>query len=68
MKKWSTEKWFIIMVVLAFLSVGSFFQINSSWTDAADLNWLVTVTGVAFGLAAVYCLYRVSKQGGTPTS
>lgn len=53
--------WMGWLVVSAFISVVSFFQINSAWADAHHFNglfgWLGI--GIVFGLAAVYCLYKV---------
>lgn len=62
----STKKLFIIMVILAFASVISFFHVNSWVADKHGLNGLFKILGIVFGLAAAYFLYRVAKQGGTP--
>lgn len=60
----STQKLFIAMVIFAFASVISFFQINSYWSDTHNFNtWWYVIGGVT-GLIAVYFLYRVSKQAG----
>lgn len=55
------------MVVFAFLSIISFFQINSYWADTHNFNGLFGWLGIGIvtGLAAVYGLYKVS-QAGTP--
>ena len=60
----STKKWFALMVVAAFVSIISFFQINSYWADKNNFNTGFTVIGIVVGLFAAYCLYRVSKSGG----
>lgn len=61
-----TKKWFAFMAVTAFISVISFFQINSYWADQHHFNgifgWLGL--GILFGLAAVFCLTKVMKYGG----
>lgn len=55
------------MTVFAFLSVISFFQINSAWADKHHFNglfgWLGL--GIVFGLIAIYGLYNVAKNAGT---
>lgn len=49
------------MVITAFISVISFFQLNSYWADKHHFNgifgWLGI--GIVFGIAAAYCLYKV---------
>jgi hypothetical protein len=66
----SVRTWFAIMCVTAFISVISFFQINSYWADKNNFNglfgWLGI--GIVFGLVAAFCLYKVSKGGSAPTS
>lgn len=61
-----TRKWFGLMVVFAFGSIISFFQINSYSADRNNMNgffgWLGI--GVVLGLVALYCLSRVAKYGG----
>lgn len=64
----SVRTWFIIMVATAFISVIGFFQINSAWADANNFNTGWLLIGIIFGLAACFCLYKVSSGGGTPTS
>lgn len=56
------------MVATAFISVIGFFQINSAWADANNFNTGWLLIGIIFGLAACFCLYKVSSGGGTPTS
>jgi hypothetical protein len=67
MKNWSTKQWFAWMVVFAFASVISFFQINSYWADKNNFNgffgWLGI--GIVTGLAAIYGLSKVSKAGSS---
>ena len=61
-----TRKWFGLMVVFSFASVISFFQINSYQADLNNMNglfgWLGI--GIVLGLAAVFCLSKVAKNGG----
>lgn len=58
----TAKKWFAFMVVAAFISVISFFQINSAFADKANINGLFTVGGILFALIACYCLYRVTQN------
>lgn len=55
---------FIACVIFAFLSVISFFQINSYWADKNHFNGLLgwTGLGIVFALAAIYWLYRTIKS------
>lgn len=61
-----TRKWFGLMVVFAFASIISFFQINSYWADQHKFNgifgWLGI--GIVTGLVALFCLSKVAKYGG----
>jgi len=61
-----TRRWFGFMVVFAFASVISFFQINSYWADQNNFNGFFGFLGIGivFGLAAVFCLMKVAKYGG----
>lgn len=63
----STKLLFAIMVLFAFGSVISFFQINSAWADANNANGITGFLGlgILLGIAAVYFLFRVVKQSGT---
>lgn len=60
----NAKKWFIAMTISAFVSVGSFFQINSYWADQHNFNglfgWLGI--GIVFALIAIFCLYKVTKN------
>lgn len=66
----TTKKWYLLMTVAAFISVISFFQINSFWADNHKFNgiagWLGI--GILFGLVAIYCLIMVNKKGGTSSN
>ena len=63
----TAKTWFALMASFAFLSVGSFFQINSFWADKNHFNgvfgWLGI--GIVSGLIAIYCLYKVTKNTNT---
>ena len=63
----TAKTWFALMASFAFLSVGSFFQINSYWSDKNHFNgvfgWLGI--GIVSGLIAIYCLYKVTKNTNT---
>jgi len=67
LKVMNTKQWFALMSVLAFGSAISFFQINSYWADQHNFNgffgWLGI--GIALGLGAAFCLYKVSKNSNT---
>lgn len=56
----------MVMVIFAFASVISFFQINSYWADKNNFNGLVGWLGIGIvtGLVAVFCLAKVMKYGG----
>lgn len=53
--------WYIAMAVAAFISVVSFFQINSAWADANNFNTWWTVIGVVFGVATIFFGYKANK-------
>ncbi len=61
----STKKWFAVMTIAAFLSVISFFQINSYWSDQHNFNSGWTIIGVVFGLSAIFGLWQVTRRSGT---
>lgn len=62
-EKFWLNPWFGAMVVLAFGSIISFFQINSYAADKNNMNglfgWLGI--GIVLGIAACYCLYKANK-------
>ncbi len=60
----STKTWFGLMSAAAFASGISFFQINSAWADDHHFNGIIgwSGLGIVFGLAAIYCLYKVAKN------
>lgn len=66
----NTKKWFAVMVVCAFISVISFFQINSYWADQHKFNgifgWLGI--GILFAIPAVFALSKVAKAGSSKDS
>lgn len=55
--------WYIAMVVAAFVSMISFFNINSYWADQHHFNgiagWLGI--GILFALLAIFFLYKANK-------
>ena len=61
-EKFWKNPWFGFMVVLAFGSAISFFQINSFYADTHKLNGIVGFLGlgIVLGLAAVFCLIKVN--------
>jgi hypothetical protein len=63
MKKLSpAKKWFAAMVVLAFASVISFFQVDSAWADANNFNTGLKIAGTVLGLGAIFSLFKVTKN------
>lgn len=60
----TTKQWFAVMVLFAFASVISFFQIDSYWADQNDFNGLFGWLGIGIvtGLVAIFCLFKVSKN------
>ncbi len=71
-KKAWTKYWinpyYGFMVVAAFASIISFFQVNSAFADKHHINWLWIVLGVVFALVFVYFGWKANKtssgQGG----
>lgn len=55
-------RWFTAMVVFAFISIISFFQIDSAWADAHKFNTGWLVIGIVAGVAAVFCLWKASTK------
>jgi hypothetical protein len=55
--------WYGYMVLTAFASIISFFQINSAWADEHKFNGLAgwLGIGIATGLAATFFLYKANK-------
>ena len=68
MNKLSTKALFLIMTGCAFVSVISFFQIDSYWADKHHFNgifgWLGL--GILFGAIAILTLIKIlGRQGGS---
>lgn len=61
---------FVIMAVLAFISIISFFQINSYWADHHHFNgvfgWLGI--GIVFAIGAVVTLIVIAGRSGGSTN
>lgn len=64
MKKFTAKQWFVFMAVAAFLSIVSFFQIDSAWADAHHFNGLFGWKGIGIitGLVAVFGLYKINQN------
>lgn len=60
----------LVVAPLAFISIISFFQINSYWSDKHHFNGLFGWLGIGIvtGLLAIWQLYYVIKQGGGGSS
>lgn len=58
--------WFALTAVFAFISVISFFQINSYWADKHHFNGIVGWLGIGIvtGIIACFFLYKTIKMGG----
>lgn len=67
----TAKKWFLGMVIFAFASAISFFQINSYWADQHHFNGGWLAIGIVLGSVAVFCLTKVirnsNKGGGDST-
>jgi len=61
------KKYWTGLVIAAFISIISFFQIGSYWADTHNFNGGWTIIGIAFGLAALFCLYKVRQNSNTGT-
>ena len=61
------KKYWTVLVVLAFASIISFFQINSYWSDKNNFNGLIgwLGIGIVLGLGAIYCYTQVRNPPGT---
>lgn len=53
---------FVLMVIAAFASVISFFQINSAAADKHSLNGPLIAIGIASAAAAVYFLIQTIRK------
>ena len=53
--------WFGGLVLFAFGSVISFFQINSYKADKHHLNTFWLIAGIVLGVLAIGCLYKTNK-------
>lgn len=51
-----------IAVVAAFVSVISFFNINSYWADTHGTNWLMWIGGFAGAIGTYWGLRNVAKR------
>jgi hypothetical protein len=69
-EKFWLNPWYGFMVILAFGSVISFFQIDSYWADKHNFNglkgWLGI--GIALGVAAIGCLVKAWNTSRTGDS
>lgn len=61
--KYWQNPWYGFMVIAAFASIISFFQINSYWADKNNFNGLFGWLGIGIvsGLAAVFFLWKANK-------
>lgn len=63
-EKFWLNPWYGFMVIAAFISIISFFQINSAWADKHSFNGKWLVIGIVFALVAIGCLYKANKTSG----
>jgi hypothetical protein len=63
MKNWATKEWFIFATVFAFISIISFFQIDSAWADENNFNGLKGWLGIGLASAgvAIFGLFKAKK-------
>ena len=63
MKK-NTNQWFMVMTVLTFMSIISFFQIQGAWSSDHNFNGLFGWLGIGIvtGLGAIGALIMTSKS------
>jgi hypothetical protein len=59
------QHYFLLMVLSAFVSVITFFKVDSYWADTHDFNGSLIAIGVVFGLVAGFFLYKVIKNSNT---
>lgn len=64
MNKASNKSW-VLLVIFAFLSVISFFQVQAYFWDSRGLNWIPITAGIVFGVSAIYNLVQVIRRDGT---
>lgn len=57
------KKWSVLMVLSAFASAISFFQVNSYFADKHNFNTVFTVAGIVLGLFASFSLYKFNQTG-----
>lgn len=61
----SSTFWWVGLIVLAFASVISFFNVDSAWSDAKKgRRGILVAAGVAFAIAAIGFLMMVVKKWG----
>jgi hypothetical protein len=56
------KKWFIVMAILAILSVISFFQVNSAWADEHNFNTGWKIIGGILGIGTLLSFRQVLKS------
>lgn len=69
MKNWTRQdKYWAATVVLAFVGIISFFQVNSYFADKNNINWLFKVIGTVGVVGALYCVYKgvANPPGSNP--
>lgn len=60
-EKWNNNPWMFAAVGALFSCFGSTFFINSYAADKYNINWLGYVLAVVFGIATVYCFWKLNK-------
>lgn len=58
MNNLNTNQWFLLATVFAFLSIISFFNIDSALADEKNLNTAFLVSGIFSGTISLWCLFR----------
>lgn len=63
--KISTNTYLVIAIVSAFVSVISFFNVNSYWADKNHLNGVVVGAGIVFAIVTIFAGYKCWYQWGS---
>lgn len=61
----NTKTAWVVVIIAAFASVISFFQINSAWADKHHFNTGWLVIGIVAGIVAIISLIKVVKDWGS---
>lgn len=54
------SKWYLVFVVLVFISVITLFNVNSAWSDDHNAHAAFIIIGIGVGLLAIGSLYKAA--------